>query len=50
MLNINKSSNSTLSDLWKVLILDDYTQKILSTLMKVNELREHGITVHLYYN
>lgn len=35
--------------LWKVLIIDDFTQQILSTLLKVNELRELGVTVHLYW-
>jgi sec1 family domain-containing protein 1 len=31
---------------WKVLVLDERTQRIVSPLMKVNELRECGITTH----
>lgn len=31
---------------WKVLVLDSHTQQIISPLMKVNELRECGVTTH----
>lgn len=31
---------------WKLLILDDRTKQIMSPLMRVNELRECGITAH----
>ncbi|KHN70098.1 Sec1-like intracellular trafficking protein [Ordospora colligata] len=34
------------SNPWKVLVIDEHTQQILSPLMRVNELRECGITVH----
>jgi hypothetical protein len=49
----NKTSLSetaiTLSNdpVWKVLIYDQAGQEIISPLLKVNELREHGITVHM---
>ena len=33
--------------LWKVLIYDKLGQDVISPLLKVNELRECGITVHL---
>lgn len=33
---------------WKVLILDAHTQKILSPIIKVSELRDHDVTLFLY--
>lgn len=33
---------------WKVLILDAVGQRILSPIMKVNDLRDHGVTLYLY--
>ena len=33
---------------WKVLVLDAAGQRILSPIMKVNELRDHGVTLYLY--
>ncbi|KAJ3190723.1 Vesicle trafficking between the ER and Golgi [Irineochytrium annulatum] len=33
--------------IWKVLIYDKACQEIISPLMKVNELRENGVTVHM---
>jgi hypothetical protein len=33
---------------WKVLIYDQAGQEIISPLLKVNELRENGVTVHMY--
>jgi len=35
-------------DAWKILILDAAGQAILSPVMKVNELRENGVTLFLY--
>ena len=32
---------------WKVLIYDQKGQEILSTLMKVGSLRQHGVTLHM---
>lgn len=38
---------------WKVLIFDKFGQEIISSIMRVNDLRENGVTVHmcvfLYY-
>lgn len=54
MLNLNAPlpiENSLLlaSDLvWKVLVYDTTGQEIISPLLKVNELRECGVTVHMY--
>ncbi|KAJ1569741.1 Vesicle trafficking between the ER and Golgi [Cladochytrium tenue] len=36
--------------IWKVLIYDQAGQEIISPLLKVNELRENGITVHMHLN
>ncbi|KAI9348761.1 Sec1-like protein [Zopfochytrium polystomum] len=42
---------ASLSDpIWKVLVYDQAGQDIISPLLKVNELREHGITVHMHLN
>lgn len=35
---------------WKILILDSSGQAILSPILKVNELRESGVTLYLYPN
>lgn len=32
---------------WKVLIFDKFGQDIISSIMRVNDLRENGITVHM---
>ncbi len=56
MLNLNIplepkdiSSNPTQQQesLWKVFIYDKLGQDLISPLLKVNELREQGITLHL---
>ncbi|KAI8141134.1 Sec1-like protein [Fennellomyces sp. T-0311] len=33
--------------LWKVLIFDKFGQDIISSIMRVNDLRENGVTVHM---
>ncbi|KAG9291999.1 hypothetical protein G9A89_017898 [Geosiphon pyriformis] len=32
---------------WKVLIFDDFGRDIISSVLKVNDLRENGVTVHM---
>lgn len=34
-------------DVYKVLVLDRYTKEVLAPLLKVNELRRHGVTLHM---
>ena len=34
-------------DLYKVLVLDSYTKSVIAPLLRVNDLRKHGITMHL---
>lgn len=53
MLNLNMSTNSTkLSNttepVWKLLIYDRCGQDIISPLLNVKELRELGVTLHMY--
>jgi hypothetical protein len=49
MLNFNKPTDSkeTVDEPWKILIYDTVGREILSTLMKVGDLRKHGVTLHL---
>lgn len=35
---------------WKVLIMDPTSTDILSTSLRVQDLRENGVTLHLYVN
>jgi hypothetical protein len=53
MLNLNSDSDQTnvsiaTEPVWKVLIYDALGQEVISPLLKVNDLRERGVTVHLY--
>lgn len=32
---------------WKVLVFDKFGQDIISSIMRVNDLRENGVTVHM---
>ncbi|KAJ3043818.1 Vesicle trafficking between the ER and Golgi [Rhizophlyctis rosea] len=61
MLNLNNrtaedtpsAASSTLAvtdPVWKVLIYDQLGQDIISPLLKVNDLRENGVTVHMNIN
>lgn len=34
-------------DLYKVLVLDAYTKSVIAPLLRINDLRKHGITMHL---
>ncbi|OMJ27639.1 Protein sly1, partial [Smittium culicis] len=45
--NQNESSNSGTQIVWKILVLDEFCRDIISTLLKVSDLRENGITVHM---
>src|SRR6185369_9426722 len=63
MLNLNTKleppSNSSSSDLastippvdietvWKVLIFDEFGRDVISSVLKVNDLRKNGVTVHM---
>ncbi|OLY80127.1 Protein sly1 [Smittium mucronatum] len=46
----NDAEDSETQIIWKVLVLDDFCRDIISTLLKVSDLRENGITVHMMLN
>ena len=35
---------------WKVLVMDSFVQRLISPVLRVNDLREHGVTLHLLIN
>lgn len=57
MLNLNKAADqysvsaekSNVNDdiIWKVLIFDQFGQDVISSVMRVNDLRDNGVTVHM---
>lgn len=51
MLNLNSppatDGSNEVDSAWKILILDSAGQAILSPILKVNELRESGVTLYL---
>ncbi|CAG8435621.1 3704_t:CDS:2 [Ambispora gerdemannii] len=40
-------TNNTPDLVWKVLIFDEFGRDIISSVLKVNDLRENGVTVHM---
>lgn len=51
MLNLNTTHNKSLANepVWKILIYDRVGQDIISPLISIRELREMGVTLHMYY-
>lgn len=50
MLHLNATPNTatrTDEETFKVLVLDQYTKNVLAPLLRVNDLRKHGVTLHL---
>ena len=45
MLNLNQADSA--EPIWKVLIYDQFGQEVISPLLKMSDLRENGITVHM---
>jgi hypothetical protein len=46
-----KQSNGTGADgskAWKILVYDDFGQQIISPLLRIADLRDAGVTVHMY--
>lgn len=43
----SSNSNENGGMLWKALIFDKFGQDIISSIMRVNDLRENGVTVHM---
>jgi hypothetical protein len=52
ILNLNQpvSSSLAIEPVWKVLILDKYSQDIISPLITVKMLRDNGVTLHFLIN
>ncbi|KAG1049761.1 hypothetical protein G6F43_007929 [Rhizopus delemar] len=55
MLHLNSTEESSTSVgpdnvIWKVLIFDKFGQDVISSIMRVNDLRENGVTVHMLLN
>ncbi|KAJ1971606.1 Vesicle trafficking between the ER and Golgi, partial [Dimargaris verticillata] len=44
--NGTTAAGETTLPTWKILVFDRFAQDMISTLLKVNDLRENGITVH----
>jgi hypothetical protein len=52
MLHLNSPDHNTNPEqseniVWKVLIFDKFGQDVISSIMRVNDLRENGVTVHM---
>ena len=50
LLHFNQASataSKAEDEVYKVLVLDKYTKDILAPLLRLNDLRKHGITLHL---
>lgn len=50
MLNLNQPFTQSLAvePTWKLLIFDGYGQDIISPLLNVKQLREAGVTLHMF--
>ena len=40
--------NSDGDPIWKVLVFDDLGRDVISSVLRVNDLRGFGVTIHLY--
>lgn len=43
-----KTPSSTAPLVWKVLVLDQQTKDVLATVLRVQDLRDAGVTLHVY--
>ncbi len=50
MLNCNLPESDPSRPIWKLFIMDRTAQKIVSPVLKVNDLREHGVTLFLHFS
>lgn len=50
MLNFNIPASDPNRPIWKVFIMDPMGQRIVSPILKVNDLREEGVTLFLQLN
>eukprot|EP00798_Chlamydomonas_sp_ICE-L_P019994 gene19994-26707_t len=47
ILNFNSQTSKDPGDTYKVLVLDRFGKDLIAPLLRVNELRRHGVTLHL---
>lgn len=49
MLNLNGSATSSKdpAEMYKVLVLDRFSKDVIAPLLRVSDLRKHGVTLHL---
>lgn len=47
LLNFNDPSPSNALSTWKVLVLDSRAQDVLATTLRVADLRDNGVTLHM---
>lgn len=40
--------NSDGEPIWKVLVFDNFGRDVISSILRVNDLRSWGVTIHLY--
>ncbi|KAJ1993228.1 Vesicle trafficking between the ER and Golgi [Coemansia spiralis] len=45
--NSNNNNGEPEAPIWKVLVFDSFCRDIVSTVLRVNDLRENGVTVHM---
>lgn len=50
MLNFNLPESDPNRPIWKLFIMDAAAQRIVSPILKVNDLREQGVTLFLHFN
>jgi hypothetical protein len=50
ILNLNQPLNPSLATepIWKLLIFDNYGQDIISPILNIKQLREMGVTLHMF--
>jgi hypothetical protein len=50
LINLNQSvvDASAAEPVWKIIVFDKYGQDIISPLLNIRDLRELGVTLHLY--
>jgi len=42
--------NSDGDPIWKVLVFDDLGRDVISSVLRVNDLRTWGVTMHMYFS
>jgi hypothetical protein len=48
LLNFNTEASPSALSTWKVLVLDSRAQDVLATTLRVSDLRDNGVTLHMH--